>query len=205
MTDNQIMKGLFLFQNVSPLPDLTALPPPTVFAKGERIYAPDDHPKALGVILEGKAEAVSAQRDQAVLSVFEAGGVFGAASLFDGGAYVSCVRAVSNCRVQFLPEALLQEWFLSVPQIALNYIAFLTDRVRFLNGKIAVYTCRGVTGKLYSWLNSHSDESGAVSKLSVTKLAATLNMGRTSLYRGLEELTEKHLIVREGGKVRVIR
>ena len=42
-------------------------------------------------------------------------------------------------------------------------------------------------------------------KLSMTKLAATLNMGRTSLYRAFDELEKQNLLVRKDGKVRVIR
>lgn len=205
MSEKQIMEELFLFQNMRQPPDLTQLPPAVDFTKGADIYAPDDYRKALGVVLRGKAEAVSAKSDKAVLTTFKTGAVFGAAALFGDEEYVSRVRAVTDCRVQFLPETLLQEWLVAYPEMALNYIAFLTDRVRFLNGKIAVYTCDGAAAKLYSWLSSNCDTEGAMPKLSMTKLAATLHMGRTSLYRGLDELAEKHLIVRKDGKVRVIR
>lgn len=205
MGERQIMEELFLFQNLTQLPDLRQLPPPVDFHRGEDIYAPDDYHKALGVVLRGRAEAVSVKSEKTVLTTFRAGGVFGAAALFSDREYVSRVRAATDCRVQFLPELLLREWFLSYPEMALRYIAFLTDRVRFLNGKIAVYTCDGASARLYSWLSSNSNAEGEMPKLSMTKLAAALHMGRTSLYRGLDELEEKHLIVRKDGKVRVIR
>ena len=139
------------------------------------------------------------------MRLIKAGEVFGAASLCGGKAYVARVRAAADCRVQFLPEDTLRAWFLAEPQMALNYMAFLTDRVRFLNGKIAVYTCEGASGKLYSWLCANGDGDGALPKLSMTKLAATLNMGRTSLYRAFDELEKQNLLVRKDGKVRVIR
>lgn len=205
MDKQKMMEGLFLFQNLTRLPDLTQLPAPVSFARGESIYAPDDYPKALGVVLQGRAEAVAARRDSAVLNAFGPGAVFGAASLFGGKAYVARVRAAADCRVQFLPEDTLRAWFLAEPQMALNYMAFLTDRVRFLNGKIAVYTCEGASGKLYSWLCANGDGDGALPKLSMTKLAAALNMGRTSLYRAFDELEKQNLLVRKDGKVRVIR
>lgn len=205
MDERQIIEGLFLFQNMTQLPDMQQLPPPAEFRRGASIYAPNDYRRALGVVLQGRAEAVSAKSDKAVLTTFGTGAVFGAAALFGDREYVSCVRAATDCHVQFLPESLLREWFVTYPEMALRYIAFLTDRVRFLNGKIAVYTCDGASAKLYSWLSSNCDADGEMPKLSMTKLAATLHMGRTSLYRGLDELAEKHLIVRKDGKVRVIR
>ncbi len=205
MGERRILEELFLFQNLTHLPDLQQLPPPVDFRRGEDIYVPNEYRKALGVVLRGRAEAVSVKSEKAVLTTFGAGGVFGAAALFGDREYVSHIRATTDCRVQFLPESLLQEWFMSYPEISLNYIRFLTDRVRFLNGKIAVYTCDGASGKLYSWLSSNCDDNGEMPKLSMTRLAAALHMGRTSLYRALDELTEKHLIVRKDGKVRVIR
>lgn len=205
MGEKQIMEELFLFQNLARLPDLRQLPPPVDFRRGEDIYAPDDYHKALGVVLRGRAEAVSVKSEKTVLTTFGTGGAFGAAALFGDREYVSCVRAVTDCRVQFLPESLLREWFVTYPEMALRYIAFLTDRVRFLNGKIAVYTCDGASAKLYSWLSSNCDADGEMPKVPMTKLAATLHMGRTSLYRAMDELAEKHLIVRKDGKVRVIR
>ena len=205
MDEQKIMEGLFLFQNLTRLPDLTQLPASVSFARGESIYAPDDYPKALGVVLQGRAEAVAARRDSAVLNAFGPGAVFGAASLFGGKAYVARVRAAADCRVQFLPEDTLRVWFAAEPQMALNYMAFLTDRVRFLNGRIAVYTSQGASGKLYSWLCANGDGDGALPKLSMTKLAAALNMGRTSLYRAFDELEKQNLLVRKDGKVRVIR
>lgn len=203
MDDRKIMEGLFLFQNLTRLPDLTKLPPPVRFARGESIFAPGDCPEALGVVLQGRAEAVA--HDRAVLNTFGPGAVFGAAALFGAGAYVTRVRAAAACRVQLLPESVLRAWFLAEPQMALNYVAFLTDRVRFLNGKVAVYTCRGAAGKLYGWLCANGDASGAVSGLSMTKLAAALNIGRTSLYRAFDELEAQNLLVRKDGKVCVRR
>lgn len=205
MGERQILEEMFLFQNLTHLPDLQQLPPSVDFRRGEDIYAPHEYRKALGVVLRGRAEAVSVRSEKAVLTTFDTGSIFGAAALFGDREYVSHIRATTDCRVQFLPESLLREWFVSYPEISLNYIGFLTDRVRFLNGKIAVYTCDGAAGKLYSWLSSNCDDNGEMPKLSMTKLAATLNIGRTSLYRALDELTEKQLIVYEDGKVRVIR
>lgn len=205
MSNQKVLEGLFLFQNLEQLPDLQQLPPSVDFHRGENIFAIHNYHKALGVMLRGRAEAVSVKSDKAVLTTFGVGSVFGAAALFGGEEYVSRIRAVSDCRVQFLPESTLRQWFADDTQIALNYIAFLTDRVRFLNGKIAVYTCEGAAGKLYSWLVANCEKDGALPKLSMTKLAATLNIGRTSLYRAWDELEKKQLLVHKDGKVYVIQ
>ena len=175
------------------------------FSRGDTICDPATSGRALGIVLEGRAEAVAPTREKAVLAVFCPGGTFGAAALFGGDGYVSRIRAVTACAVVLLPEELLRQWFQRCPQMAVNYISFLSSRVRFLNGKIAIFTQDSAQHRLYRWLRANCDEWGRLpEKLSMTKLAGTLSMGRTSLYRAMEELEEAKLIVRDGKRIEVI-
>ena len=176
------------------------------FSRGDTICDPATAGRALGIVLEGRTEAVAPTREKAVLAVFGPGGTFGAAALFGGDGYVSRIRAVTACAVVLLPEELLRQWFQRCPQMAVNYIGFLSSRVRFLNGKIAIFTQDSAQHRLYRWLRANCDEWGRLpEKLSMTKLAATLSMGRTSLYRAMEELEEAKLIVRDGKRIEVIQ
>ena len=175
------------------------------FSRGDTICDPATSGRALGIVLEGRAEAVAPTREKAVLAVFGPGGTFGAAALFGGDGYVSRIRAVTACAVVLLPEELLRQWFQRCPQMAVNYIGFLSSRVRFLNGKIAIFTQDSAQHRLYRWLRANCDEWGRLpEKLSMTKLAGALSMGRTSLYRAMEELAEAGLIVRDGKRIEVI-
>ena len=175
------------------------------FSRGDTICDPATAERALGIVLEGRAEAVAPTREKAVLAVFGPGGTFGAAALFGGDGYVSRIRAVTACAVVLLPEELLRQWFQRCPQMAVNYIGFLSSRVRFLNGKIAIFTQDSAQHRLYRWLRANCDEWGRLpEKLSMTKLAGTLSMGRTSLYRAMEELAEAGLLVRDGKRIEVI-
>lgn len=200
-----LLRRHFLFQGAEELlSDALALGAER-FSRGETICDPATAERALGIVLEGRAEAVAPTRERAVLAAFGPGDTFGAAALFGGEGYVSRIRAVTGCTVLLLPEALLRQWFARCPRMAVNYIAFLSDRVRFLNGKIAIFTQDSAQHRLYRWLRANCDETGCLpEKLSMTKLAATLSMGRTSLYRAMEELEEAKLIVRDGKRIEVI-
>ena len=200
-----LLRQHFLFQGAEELlSDALALGAER-FSRGETICDPATAERALGIVLEGRAEAVAPTRERAVLAAFGPGDTFGAAALFGGEGYVSHIRAVTGCTVLLLPEALLRQWFARCPRMAVNYIAFLSGRVRFLNGKIAIFTQDSAQHRLYRWLRANCDETGCLpEKLSMTKLAATLSMGRTSLYRALEELENAGLIVRDGKRIEVI-
>lgn len=196
----------FLFRGAEELLDEAAALPVQTYRRGETVCDGESGRRALGVVLEGQAEAVASAREEAVLTVFAPGGTFGAAALFGGNGYVSLIRAVTVCRVVYLPEELLRQWFGRCPQMAANYITFLSDRVRFLNGKIAILTQDSAQHRLYRWLQANCDGAGRLpEKLSMTRLAATLSMGRTSLYRALEELERAGLIVRDGKKMEVVQ
>lgn len=201
-----LLRQHFLFQGAEELlSDALALGAER-FSRGETICDPATAERALGIVLEGRAEAVAPTRERAVLAAFGPGDTFGAAALFGGEGYVSRIRAVTGCTVLLLPEALLRQWFARCPRMAVNYIAFLSGRVRFLNGKIAIFTQDSAQHRLYRWLRANCDETGCLpEKLSMTKLAATLSMGRTSLYRAMEELESAGLIVRDGKRIEVIQ
>ena len=201
-----LLRQHFLFQGAEELlSDALALGAER-FSRGETICDPATAERALGIVLEGRAEAVAPTRERAVLAAFGPGDTFGAAALFGGEGYVSRIRAVTGCTVLLLPEALLRQWFARCPRMAVNYIAFLSGRVRFLNGKIAIFTQDSTQHRLYRWLRANCDEAGHLpEKLSMTKLAGTLSMGRTSLYRAMEELERAGLIVRDGKRIEVIQ
>ena len=198
---------LFLFDGAAEALDDVRQAETAIYARGELIYDGADCPRALGVLLRGRAEAVSPEREGAVLSAFGPGAVFGAAALFGmEQSYVSRIRAVTDCAVLFLPEEMLEQLFLRHPRTAVNYIAFLSSRVRLLNGKIAVLEHSDAESRLYRYLAENCGEDGRLpGRMTMTRLAATLNMGRTSLYRALENLTKKNLIVRKDGKMEVVR
>ncbi len=201
-----LLRQHFLFQGTEELlSDALALGAER-FSRGETICDPATAERALGIVLEGRAEAVAPTRERAVLAAFGPGDTFGAAALFGGEGYVSRIQAVTGCTVLLLPEALLRQWFARCPRMAVNYIAFLSGRVRFLNGKIAIFTQDSAQHRLYRWLRANCDEAGRLpEKLSMTKLAATLSVGRTSLYRAMEALEEAKLIVRDGKRIEVIQ
>lgn len=189
MTDREILQGVFMFKDMTDIP--AGLPAAVDYPKGCAINGGN----ALGIVLRGRAEAVT--REGAPLRFFRSGDIFGATALFGAADCISQIRAVSECRVQFIPQTLLESWFRRDPQLALNYISFLSDKVRFLNGKIAIYTQDSAEQRLYRWLCANCGEDGQI-PVSMTQLAELLSIGRTSLYRALNTLEKKQLCTRKG-------
>ncbi|MGN0521936.1 MAG: Crp/Fnr family transcriptional regulator [Eubacterium sp.] len=198
------LKNLFLFDGLSDNEKkdiISSLSQSITFTKGQTIYNADSFENALGIFLSGRAQAVG---ENILKKNFVEGDTFGAASMFGAGEkYVSEIITKTSSCVQFITENELRDIFEKYPATAVNYINFLSGRVRYLNQKIKLYTCKGAAQKLYLYLCSNADESNNVKISDMSSLAKLTSIGRTSLYRAMEELTDSGLIERNNKIIKV--
>ena len=202
----EILRHTFLFKGIEDALETAVLPEPVMFKKGDVIYGETDFRRALGILISGKARATPLTNSSAVLNIFTSGAVFGAAAVFSAGEeYVSSITAASDCEVLFLNEDELSALFAAYPHAAVNYISFLSQRIRFLNQKLALFTKNDAAGRVYEFLLKNCDGNGNVTYAgSMALLARNLSLGRTSLYRALDSLEHQNLIVREDGRIKVL-
>ena len=173
-----------------------------LFDKGQEIYNEENFNHALGIILSGKATVEKNTLDDRRLSIstLEPGMCFGAAAMFHKpGNYLNVITAAKPCEVLFLPEELLLWAMQRNPQITENYIAYLSERIWFLNNRIAVLTAGTSEQKILTYLSQTGE-----TECSMTELSRELNIGRASLYRGLEALEKEKRIERTGKKIRLL-
>lgn len=174
------------------------------YCKGETIYSPESAKKALALVLEGH---VRVWQGRVVMNDLLAGDVFGVAALFGSEEdYPSTVVAETDCRILLIPQETVVRWMATVPRVAENYVGFLSDRIRFLNLRLSTLTAGQSDGKLWRYLLAHRDEHGVVTlQGGMTELAERLDMGRSSLYRSMDALTELGRIRRERKKIYILR
>lgn len=195
----QILASTYLFRDVQQAAFDMELSDPVAFSKGETIYSEKHFKRCIGVVLSGSAKALPIGGD-GVLSYFSEGSVFGAAAVFgENEQYISRIEAVKPCKIQFIEEHRLRYIFEHYPKTAVNYISFLSSRIRFLNERLSIMMRDSAEGRLYAFLLKNGGYDG-----SMTGLADILCMGRTTLYRELAALEQKQLIVRQDGKIKVI-
>ncbi len=179
---------------------LAQAPPPERFEKGSVIYSAAQFRRAVGVVLCGEVVVI---RDTAVLNRLGVGAVFGAAALYgETTQYVTEVRAATATELLFFDEDLLKAWMQQDFRVAENYIGFLSDRIRFLNQRIAAFTAGNAEDRLLVYLRQHGDENGLVTlPHGMSELSRMLDIGRTSLYRSLDSLAADGKIRREGKSI----
>lgn len=174
------------------------------YCKGDTIYAPRMAKRALAMVMEGH---VRVWQGRVPMNDLVKGDVFGAAALFGTDEeYPSTIVAESDCRVMFISQETVVLWMKEVPQVAENYVGFLSDRIRFLNRRLSTLTAGQADGKLWRYLLAHRDENGVIFVAEgMSALAERLDMGRSSLYRSLDALVLAGRIRRDRKKIYILQ
>jgi len=180
-----------------------------VFEKGKIIYSSDNYLKSCGLILSGSVlvSKPSPGGHELLMNTLARGSLFGAAALWaEHEGYVTTLTAVERCRVLFFSQELLESNMKSYPELALNYIRFLSGRVWFLNDKIQSLIAGSAVSSLSQYLADCFDRLGTKFRLevSLSALAGVLNIARASLYRSFDCLSEEGVIERNGRDIAII-
>ncbi len=176
------------------------------FAAGETIYDVRRFSHSLGILLAGQARVLKVRRQGKPLpmGILRAGDVFGMAAVFyHRDTYARSIRALEDCRILFLSEAVLERIFRCKPALALAYIHLLSRRIDDLNRKIDAFTGHDSRRRLaaYLWENADPHGGALVLSCSVKSLGEQLDMGRASLYRAFAALEAEGLIHKEGKRI----
>ena len=175
------------------------------FNKGDELYRSG----LLGIILNGNASVkrLNDMGDSITIRSISSGELFGSASVFgewkDG---MSSITANSFCEVLYISQEMFCEILKTYPQISINYIEFLSGRIRFLNRKLDAFAAKTTEERLYEFLLSQSNGDGTVIlDFGMAELARRLSVGRTSVYRDIDALESKGLIIRDGHNFKILK
>lgn len=206
-TDNALSpETCFLLRGLSPAEAAAAcaLLPPVVFVeKGTPLSFAYRGEPALGILLSGTAKVTRRGTDGKAQTCnrIKAGEAFGAAALFADTPPASTVTALTALSVLFVPQSALLTLSRQYPAIGENLLRFLTDRLRFLNRSLNGLRGGTAADRLLAHLRTLADKDGVVTLPPLSSLAAELDMGRTSLYRALDECEQAGALQKNGKTV----
>ena len=171
------------------------------FSDEEIIHSPASDEKILGLILDGTATVCTKDLGKnTLLRYLERGDLFGVANLFTDEPFVSIIKAHKKCSVFFLTEAAVRSILETDSTFLYRYLSFLSSRVCFLNRKIGYLTAGSAERRLALYLASF--EKGEISlSVSLSALSELLDVGRASLYRAFDRLTEDGYIQKDGKQI----
>lgn len=206
------LKGVFAFSDLDDgtIAALCRKFPPEIadYRRGDAVLSPDMHPDRIGFVMRGKLRVGRERRDGTLLPLRVAGEneSVGILTLFSpGGEYPTTVRAMQESRVLFFRGDDFRNILAAHPPVAMQVISFLTGRVRFLGEKVAALSSPGATAKLAQYLlNESRHRQTDTFPLNMQKTAGALLLGRASLYRALECLTDSGAVLRAPGTITIV-
>ena len=179
----------------------------SVFSAGDMIVDAENYDsfRGLGVLLSGKACVYGKGRDREVLlNRLGEADIFGAATVFfSEREAVSTVSAKTKCRILFIERSVLETVMKNDFAVASAYIAFLSEKICFLNRKISGFTAKSADSALAGHLLRAADENGELA-VNMSRIASTLDIGRTTLYRAVDTLKADGAIAYDGKKMRIL-
>lgn len=181
-----------------------------VFSKGSEIFSPENYQKSLAVILKGSAEVSKrTQKGTLYMSELKESDIFGMSCIFYGGKeFPTVVTAKEDVRVLFITQPQLMSIFALYPDVLVRYLGIMSEKIHFLNEKIESISSSDPAAAIKSYLLKCASEQGSntfVLPISCSTLSRLLGIGRTSLYRGFDELAEEGFLKKDGKIITVLQ
>ncbi|MBP3728814.1 MAG: Crp/Fnr family transcriptional regulator [Lachnospiraceae bacterium] len=173
-----------------------------LFERGAYLCRAGDPLEGLLVVLEGKARAF---KNSLLLRELGEADITGVTALFGPEACMETdIQAKSRLRALYLPRNALEKAMAADPQLARNYILFLSTRIRLLNQIIRRFSGSDATRRLAAYLLEQGKNEGTEFLFQPTRAAAELGLGRASLYRGLENLLQMGCLEKQGRSLFIV-
>lgn len=171
------------------------------FAQGETAYSSVEKRPQVAIILRGTARVYSkASNDEenALLRTLHSGDMFGIANLYaEDNPFPSKIVAASELEILFMDGEIFKE-FIETDSTALkNYLAMQSRKIVYLNKKISTFTAGSAEKKLIMFMLDHLDKDVFTVPCSMTELSNMLGIGRASLYRAIDALTDDGTISKQ--------
>ncbi len=194
-----------ILHNTARLTMQTVAAYPLVFPERNSRYKPK--PGELAILLQGRARVCRRDGHKIILlNRLEKGDCVGFASLYSDTMPDTEVTFSAGAALLVIPRDTVEALILEDAVFSQNIIAALSQKVRFLNSKIAGYTASSSGEKLYRHLLTLSkNEDGTVNLgESMASLARRLGIGRASLYRAVDALQSEGKIEKKGQSIKIL-
>lgn len=180
------------------------------YKKGEVIFHKTDLSTDLYIVNSGKLNAVLADEegDEMVLAQFEKGAFFGELSLLDGKGRSATIVADKDSELAVLKQNVFLELLYKNPQIAVELMTTLVDRLRKADAMIESLAFLEVGERLVrTLLEAAAGEDTSTTgflktgKLTHKELAARIGCSREAVSKCLKVLAAKNIVKESGGSI----
>ena len=163
------------------------------FERGEVILLEGESAEAIFFVVSGvvKVFKTSAEGKEQILKIVRPGESFNDVPVFDGGPNPASAEAMGAVVVYGIRKGDLNGVIRDYPQVTMNIIGVLADRVRHLVSLVEDFSFKHVIGRVAKiLLENAGDGSGPVPRLTQQEMAGMAGTAREVVARSLKALEE---------------
>jgi CRP/FNR family cyclic AMP-dependent transcriptional regulator len=182
--------------------------------KGATLFSEGDEGENLYVIVEGKLKLGTSSGDgrENLLSILGPGEMFGELSLFDAGPRTSTATAVTDVKLLSLSHDQVIPWVTAHPQVALDLLERLAQRLRRTNEVVGDLVFSDVPGRVAKALLDLGERFGKATDeglyvhhdLTQEELAQLVGASRETVNKALADFAGRNWIRLDGRAVLII-
>lgn len=176
----------------------------TEYKKGERIFSPHEFARNIGFVLSGECEVRrhSSDSKSVVFNIIKPYQSFGVMAVFtDEEVFPTEIFARKNTAVMFFSKNDIFSMITDYPEISMNVIHFLANKILFLNKRLDTFSASSSEGKLAAFLLQEYEKGGPELPFNCQRCAETIGIGRASVYRAIDTLVESGIVNYDNKKI----
>jgi CRP-like cAMP-binding protein len=180
-------------------------------AKGSILFKEGDEGEHLYVIIDGKLKLGTSSGDgrENLLSILGPGEMFGELSLFDPGPRTSTATAVTDAKLLSLSHAKVIPWLKQNPEVSLQLLTRLSQRLRRTNEAVGDLVFSDVPGRVAKALIDLGDRFGKTTPegllvnhdLTQEELAQLVGASRETVNKALADFAGRGWLKLDGRSV----
>jgi CRP-like cAMP-binding protein len=214
--DISVLKYIPLFSELSDIEmkEIVKLAVRQIYKKDNMILIEEEIGSTMFIILDGrvKISRISDDGREVILSILSEGDFFGEMSILDGQNRSANVVTLEDSTIMVIRREDFLQMLHDYPQIAINLLKELAQRLRKSDSQIKSLSLQNATGKVASTLLRIADDSGKIHKGQVEiprlppqqDLANMAGTSRETISRVLKALNKEGYLKKEGSRLIIL-
>ena len=179
------------------------------YSKGETLFFADAPANGFYAVIDGRVKIfrTSPAGKEHILHVFGPGEAFGEVAVFEGGTFPASAQAIETCKALFIPREEFRNVIGEDPDMAMNMMAMLSQRLRILVNKIDDLSLKEAPSRVAAYLlllRSSQDSDTFRLDLQKGQIAFYLGTIQETLSRIFKRFTEQGIIDIQGKEITIL-
>lgn len=180
---------------------------PVRFEAGQLIYLQETQADGFYYLSSGRVKTFISSEDgsERVLTVYQAGNLFGEASFFDELPRVSSAMAVTECQVVVISRSDAERTLAENPELSRALLRYLSRTVRMLSTHLDDMAFRPAEERILRYLRSLPRDSEGRVSCTQEEIAAAVSVSRVTVSRTIRRLVKEGTVRTGYGTLRLLR